>query len=386
MSDPFVSDDARLIADAARRLATDHIAANAGPLDRREPEARQAFLTNLKRLADHGFMAINVPAHYGGSEAGPVAFALAIEALARACSSTAVTVSVTNMVGEVIAAVGSEEQKRAHLPRLADGTYRAGAFCLTEAGAGSDPAGMTTRAVMDGNEWVLNGAKLYITSAEYAGLFVVWAVTDPEAGKGRGISCFLVPAGADGLVIGPAERKLGQHGSATNAVHFEDCRLPADALLGRLDGGFRIAAGELAGGRIGIAALALGIARAAIDAGVAYAKERRQFGQPIAAMQGPQWMIADVETELEAARLLILQAAAKKAAGEPFGRAASMAKLYASEAAQRATYVALQLHGGAGYLVDHPVERFARDARITTIYEGTSEVQRMIIARDVLAS
>lgn len=382
----FVTEDARLVADAAARIAADHLAPNAGPLDRRAPGSRETFLANLKRLADNGFMAINAPASHGGTEAGTTAFALTIEALAKACSATAVTVSVTNMVGEVIAAVGSEEQKRLHLPCLADGTYPAGAFCLTEAGAGSDPSGMTTRAEMDGNEWVLNGSKLYVTSAEYAGLFVVWAVTDPEAPKGKGISCFLVEAGTHGMTIGRAEEKLGQHGSATNAVHFEDCRLPADALLGPQNGGFRIAVGELAGGRIGIAALALGIARAAIDAAVAYVKERRQFGEPIAAMQGPQWMIADVETELEAARLLILQAASLKEAGLPFGRAASMAKLYASEAAQRATYVALQLHGGAGYLTDYPVERYARDARITTIYEGTSEVQRMIIARDVLAS
>jgi alkylation response protein AidB-like acyl-CoA dehydrogenase len=380
----MVSEEARMIADAAERLAADHLAPVAEALDRGDPGAREALLANLRRLADNGFMAMTVPAAYGGTEAGTTAFALAVEALGKACASTAVTVSVTNMVGEVIAAVGTEEQKRAHLQRLADGTHPAGAFCLTEAGAGSDPAGMTTRAVMDGNEWVLNGSKLYITSAEYAGVFVVWAVTDPQAPKGKGISCFLVEAGTPGLHVGKAEEKLGQHGSATNTVHLDDCRVPAGALLGPLNGGFRIAVSELAGGRIGIAALARGIARAAMDAAIAHVKEREQFGRPIAAMQGPQWMIADVETELEAARLLILQAAALKEAGEPFARAASMAKLHASEAAQRACYVALQLHGGAGYLKDYAVERHARDARITTIYEGTSEIQRMIIARDVL--
>ncbi len=381
-----VSEEAEMIADAAARIAADRLAPVAEALDRGDEGSREALLANLRLLAENGFMALNVPAAYGGTEAGSVAFARVIEELGRACASTAVTVSVTNMVGEVIAAVGAEEQKRLHLPRLADGTYPAGAFCLTEAGAGSDPAGMTTRAEMAGNEWVLNGSKLYITSAEYAGLFVVWAVTDPSAPRGKGISCFLVEGGTPGLVIGKRERKLGQHGSATNVVHFEDCRIPAGNLLGAENGGFRVAVGELAGGRIGIAALSRGIARAALDAAIAYVKERRQFGQPIAAMQGPQWMIADCETELEAARLLILNAATLKDAGKPFARAASMAKLYASEAAQRACYVALQLHGGAGYLKDYPVERYARDARITTIYEGTSEVQRMIIARDVLAA
>ena len=373
-----------MIAEAALRIAADHLAPNAAPLDRGAPGSRKALLANLKRLAQNGFMALNVPARYGGTEAGTRAFALVIDALARHCASTAVTVSVTNMVGEVIARVGSHEQKATHLPRLADGTYAAGAFCLTEAGAGSDPSAMTTRAERSGNGWVLNGTKLYITSAEYAGIFVVWAVTDPGASRGRGISCFLVEAGTEGLVIGRAEEKLGQHGSVTNVVHFDDCRLPGDALLGTEDDGFRVAVSELAGGRIGIAALAHGIARAALDAAIAHTRERRQFGQPIAAMQGPQWMIADCETELEAARLLIANAAALKDAGEPFSKAAAMAKLYASEVAQRVCYVALQLHGGAGYTKDYPVERYARDARITTIYEGTSEVQRMIIAREVL--
>ncbi|WP_108658790.1 acyl-CoA dehydrogenase family protein [Acuticoccus kandeliae] len=382
----FVSEDARMIQETAARIAAETIAPNAEALDRGAPGAEARFLENLKRLAENGFMAINISADYGGTEAGATAFALSVEEIAKACASTAVTVSVTNMVGEVIAAIGTAGQKEAHLPKLADGTYSAGAFCLTEAGAGSDPAGMTTRAVKDGDSYILNGAKLYITSAAYAGIFVVWAVTDSAAPKGRGISCFLVEAGTPGLVIGKKEEKLGQHGSATNIVHFEDCRVPAEAMLGAENAGFRIAVGELAGGRIGIASLARGIGRAALDAAIAYVKERRQFGQTIASMQGPQWMIADAETELEAARLLILQAAALKDAGEPFARAASMAKLYASEAAQRACYVALQLHGGAGYLKDYPVERYARDARITTIYEGTSEIQRLIIARDVLAN
>jgi alkylation response protein AidB-like acyl-CoA dehydrogenase len=371
-----------MIRDAAKKLAADRLAPFAETLDR--GEGRADLLENLRLLAENGFMALNVKADYGGTEAGTAAFALAIEELAYACAATAVTVSVTNMVGEVIQACGSEAQKRAHLPKLADGRYPAGAFCLTESGAGSDPAGMRLRARKDGDDYVLDGSKIYITSAEYAGVFVVWAVTDPDAPKGKGISVFLVPADTPGLTVGKAEHKMGQHGSATNTVHFDGARVPATALMGRENDGFRIAVGELAGGRIGIAALSLGIARAAMDAAKGYAKERRQFGQRLSDFQGLQWMIADREVDLAAARLLIYDAAAKKDRGEPFAKEASMAKLFASEAAHRATDAAIQIHGGAGYCRDYPVERYARDARITRIYEGTSEVQRLIIARETL--
>lgn len=377
-----LTEEQQMIADAAHKLAADRLEPLAETVD--QGGGRDEFLANLKLLAENGFMGLNVSADYGGTEAGTVGFALSVEALAGACASTAVTVSVTNMVGEVIQAVGSEEQKEKYLPRLADGTYPAGGFCLTESSAGSDPSSMKTRAVKDGNHYVLNGSKLYITSGEYAGVFVVWAVTDPDAPKGKGISCFLVEAGTPGLIIGKAEKKMGQTGSSTNEVIFEDCRIPATAMMGNENDGFRIAVGELAGGRIGIASLALGIARKAMEAGKAYITERQQFGRPLADMQGLQWMVADRETDLEAARLLILQAATLKDAGKPFSKEASMAKLFASEAAQRATYTALQLHGGAGYIRDYPLERYARDARITTIYEGTSEVQRLIIAREAM--
>ncbi|HEY8565491.1 MAG TPA: acyl-CoA dehydrogenase family protein [Beijerinckiaceae bacterium] len=377
-----LSPEEEMIRDTAKRIAADRLLPVAERLDR--GEGRADLLENLKLLAENGFMALNVAAEYGGTEAGTVAFALAIEELAYACASTGVTASVTNMVGEVIQAVGTPEQKARHLPRLADGTYPAGAFCLTESGAGSDPSGMTTRARRDGDHYVLDGSKIYITSAEYAGLFVVWAVTDPEAPKGRGISCFLVEAGTPGLVVGKAEHKMGQTGSATNTVHFDGCRVPASSLMGREHDGFRVAVGELAGGRIGVAALSLGIARAAMDAAKAYARERRQFGQMLADFQGLQWMLADREVDLEAARLLILQAAHLKDQRQPFAKAASMAKLFASEAAARATDTAIQIHGGAGYVKDYPVERYARDARITRIYEGTSEIQRLIIARETL--
>jgi alkylation response protein AidB-like acyl-CoA dehydrogenase len=377
-----LTDEEEMIRDTARRIAADRLAPLAERLDR--GEGREEHLSNLKLLAENGFMALNVRSEYGGTDAGSVAFALAVEEIGYACASTGVATSVTNMVGEVVQAVGSEEQRRTYLPRLADGAYPAGAFCLTESGAGSDPAGIKTRARRDGGDWVIDGQKLYISSAEFAGLFVVWAVTDPQAPKGKGISVFLVERDAAGLVVGKAEKKMGQVGSPTNVVSFDGCRLPAHALMGRENDGFRVAVGELAGGRIGVAALSLGIARAAMDAAKAYVKERRQFDQPVAEFQGIQWMIADREVDLEAARLLILQAAHLKDRRLPFSKHASMAKLFASEAAHRATDTAIQLHGGAGYIRDYAVERHARDARITRIYEGTSEIQRLIIARETL--
>lgn len=377
-----LTDEEIMIRETAQRIAAERIAPLAEKLD--QGEGRAEFLANLKTLAESGFMALNIDPEFGGTGAGTVAFALSIEALGYACASTGVTASVTNMVGEVIQAVGSQEQKETHLPKLADGTYPAGAFCLTEQQAGSDPSNMRTRTRRDGDHFIIDGEKLFITSAEYAGIFVVWAVTDPAAPKGKGISCFLVEAGTPGLVIGKAEKKMGQTGSATNIVRFDNCRVPASSLMGRENDGFRIAVGELAGGRIGIASLSLGIARAAMDAAITYAKERKQFGQSISEFQGLQWMIADRETELEAARLLILQAAHLKDQKQPFAKAASMAKLFASEAAHRATDMAIQIHGGAGYVKDYPVERFARDARVTRIYEGSSEIQRLVIAREIL--
>lgn len=377
-----LSEEEELIRETARKFAADRLAPLAETLDR--GEGRAGLLANLKALAENGFMALNVKAEFGGSEAGTVAFALALEELAAACASTAVTTSVTNMVGEVIQAVGTAAHRQTYLPRLADGTYPAGAFCLTEASAGSDPAGMSMKARRDGDSYVLDGQKIFITSGEYAGLFVVWAVTDPAAPKGKGISVFLVPADTPGVSVGKAEKKMGQTGSATNTILFEGARVPAANLMGRENDGFRVAVGELAGGRIGVAAVSLGIARAAMTAAKSYARERQQFGQAIGDFQGLQWMIADRELDLHAARLLILDAAARKDRGEPFAREASMAKLFASEAAHRCTDTAIQIHGGAGYCRDFPVERYARDARITRIYEGTSEIQRLIIARETL--
>ncbi len=377
-----LTEDQAMIKDMAAKFAQTELAPVAEKLDQHGD--RELFLTNLKKLAELGFMGLNVGSQYGGAEAGTVVFSLAMTEISRACASTAVTMSVTNMVGEVIESVASDAQKDKYLPKLCSGEYAAGGFCLTESGAGSDPSGMKTKAILEGDEWVINGAKQYITSGEYAGVFVLWAVTDPSAPRGKGISCFLVEADAPGLIISPAEKKMGQHASATNEVVFDNCRLPKDALMGTLNQGFKVAVSELAGGRIGIGSLSLGIGLAAIDFARDYVNERQQFGQKIAKFQGIQWMLADAYTDLEAARLLLMNAADKKDKGQPFGKEASMAKLFASEKANQVCYTALQLLGGAGYIKDYPLERYARDVRVASIYEGTSEIQRVIIARDLL--
>jgi alkylation response protein AidB-like acyl-CoA dehydrogenase len=378
-----LTEEQKLIQDTARDFAVAELEPVAAELDKNG--ASDIFYANLRKLAELGFMGLNVSDEYGGSEAGVVAFSVAMTEIARACSSTAVTVSVNNMVCEVIQAIGNEEQKKNYIPKICSGEFLAGAFALTEPGAGSDPAGMTTSAVLKGDEWVLNGSKIFITSGSCAGVFVVWAVTDPAAPKGKGISLFLVEAGAPGLEIGKKEEKMGQNASPTNELLFQDCRIPKSALMGELNNGFRVAVGELAGGRIGIGSLGLGVGLAAMDYATRYSLERKQFGQPISGFQAIQWKIADAYTELEAARLLLMNAAFKKEQGRSFSKEASMAKVFATEAANRACYEAIQILGGYGYTADYPVERYARDARITTIYEGTSEIQRLIIARQILS-
>jgi alkylation response protein AidB-like acyl-CoA dehydrogenase len=377
-----LNEEQQFIQDTARRFSADELLPVAEKLDR--GEGRELLLANLKKLAELGFMGLNISADYGGTEAGSVAFSVALTELGRGCASTAVTVSVTNMVAEVIQTCGSDQQKQNYLPKLCSGEYPAAGFCLTESSAGSDPAGMKCRAVKENDSWVLNGTKLYITSAEYAGLFVVWAVTDPQAPKGKGITCFLVEANNPGLTIGKAEHKMGQKGSSTNEVLFTDCRIPLEAVLGTENQGFKIAVGELAGGRIGVGSFALGIGLAAMDYARQYITERQQFGQSLSNFQGLQWMLADRYTELEAARLLLMQAASSKEQGLSFSKQASMAKVFASEKANAACYTALQMLGGNGYSAEYPLERWTRDARITSIYEGTSEIQRIIIARELL--
>ena len=380
--DMALNENQSMIQDLAKKFAATELEPVADKL--MADGGREVFLSNLKKLAELGFMGLNIDADYGGSEAGTIAFSLAITEIARACASTAVTMSVNNMVAEVIQAVASQEQKEKYLPKLCGGEYSAGAFCLTETTAGSDPSNMKTTAVLEGDEWVLNGNKQFITSAEYAGIFIVWAVTDKTLARGKGISCFLVEKGVPGLSISKAEEKMGQHASSTNEVVFDNCRIPKDALMGELNQGFKVAVGELAGGRIGVGSMALGIGLAAMDYARSYITERQQFGQAIANFQGIQWMMADAYTDLEASRLLLMSAADEKEKGQPFSKQASMAKLFASEKANKACYTALQLMGGSGYIKEYPLERYSRDVRITSIYEGTSEIQRVIIARELL--
>lgn len=377
-----LTEEQRMIQETCREFARSELAPQAARLD--ETKDRSILLSHLKKMADLGLMGMNIPAAYGGAEAGVVAYSLAMTEIGAGCASTAVTMSVTNMVAEVLLEFGNEELKNTYLSRLCSGEYPAGAFGLTETGAGSDPAGMKTTAVMDGKEWVLNGRKIFISSAEYAGIVVVWAVTNKEAPKGRGISAFVVEKGTPGYIIGPDERKMGQRGSSTNQLIFEQCRIPARNLLGSLDDGYRISLMELAGGRIGIGSMAVGIGRAAIAYALEYAKTREQFGRPIAQFQAIQFMLADSFTELDAAQLLVLRAAYLKEKKRPFTREASMGKLLATEAANRACYQALQILGGYGYTADYPLERLSRDVRVTTLYEGTSEIQRLVIARSLL--
>ncbi len=370
----------RAVEAAARKFATERAAPAAGEADRtgRFPEEL------VRELGALGLLAVNVPAAYGGSEAGAVAYALAIMEIARADCALAVTMAVTNMVGETIARFGTEEQKARCLPRLASGEWLAGSFGLSEPQAGSDPNSMTTRADLRGDRWVLNGAKQWITSGDRAGALIVWARTDIGAGN-KGITAFLVEGGTPGLVVGRHEEKMGIRSSSTVSLTFEDCAIPASAVLGQLGHGLRVALAALDGGRIGIASQATGTIRAALEASARYARDRQAFGKAIAEFQAVSFAIADMRTAHDAARLLTLRAAALKEAGQPFGQEAAMAKLFASEAAQVAVSKAVQIHGGYGYIDEFPVERIFRDARVQTIYEGTSEIQRLVIARHLLA-
>jgi alkylation response protein AidB-like acyl-CoA dehydrogenase len=367
-----------LVRQTARTFAQERVLPGA-----RERDRNELFPADLlQEMAALGLMGVNVPAAYGGAEAGAVAYALAMMEMASACASTAVAMAVTNMCAELICAFGTEDQKRTHVTRLVSGAAVAGAFALSEPQCGSDPAGLQTTAVRRGDGWVLNGAKQWITSGAYAGVLVVWA---RSGGPGsRGLSAFIVEGGTSGLQVGKPEDKLGLRGSNTVSLVFEDCTLPASALLGREGEGFKLAMLALDGGRIGIASQACGVARAALEASVRYVRERRAFGQPIGEFQAVRFMLANIKTELSAAESLTLRAACLKEQGRSFTQEASMAKLFASEMSNRACDKAVQLHGGYGYIDEFPVERYLRDARVQTIYEGTSEIQRVVIAREVL--
>ncbi|MBN2333089.1 MAG: acyl-CoA dehydrogenase family protein [Deltaproteobacteria bacterium] len=377
-----LTDDERMIQEVVRHFAETELKPQAPILDREH----RMDLGNLAKMAELGLMGMNIPETYGGAAVGVLPYSLAMTEVGRACSATAVTMSVTNMVAEVICSFGTEEQKKKYVTRLCSGEYSAGAFGLTESMAGSDLGGMKTYAVREGDHFRLNGSKIFITSAEYSGVLVIWAVTDKEAPKNRRLSAFLVEKGTPGLTIGKAEEKMGQRGSATNELVLEDCLVPAENMLGKEGEGIKIALMALDGGRIGIGSMAIGIGLEAIDYARDYAKERMQFNEPIASFQAIQWQLADTYSELKSAQLMVLQAAWLKQNKLPFTMEASMAKLLASERANQACYRAIQILGGNGYIAEYPVERLYRDARVTTIYEGTSEIQRLVIARNVLVA
>ena len=373
MSFPLTSEQ-EMVQSMVRGFARSKIEPIAARLDRDE-----AFPADiLGQLGELGLMGMMVPAEYGGSEAGAVAYSLAMQEIAYSCASTSVAMSVNNLSCDAVLAFGSEEQKQRHLVPMAQGRFLT-CFALTEPGAGSDPGGMRCKAARDGDDYVVNGTKAFITNGAYAKRTILVARTGDA--RNKGLSAFIVETDSPGLSVGSVEDKMGLRASNTVELVFEDCRVPVENRLGEEGDGFRVAMVALDGGRVGIASQCVGIGQACLDEAVSYARERKQFGRPIADFQAIQWMIADMATEIEAARLLTFNAAAMKERGEPFTREVSMAKLFASEMANRVAARALQIHGGYGYSKHYKIERLYRDARVTTIYEGTSEVQRLVIAR-----
>jgi len=374
-----LSEEQLLIQAMVREFAAAEVAPIAAEIDRnhRFPEEL------IPKLAEVGLLGVPYPEEFGGAGADFLSFTIVVEELARVCASTSVIVAAHAGLGAwPIFEFGTAEQKEKYLRALTSGE-KLGAFALTEPGAGTDAASGKTTAVLDGDEYVLNGSKIFITNGGYADIYVVTAMTDPDRGT-RGISAFIVERDTPGFTVGEREHKMGIKASSTTPLYFSDCRIPKDALLGKEGRGFLIAMETFDGGRVGVGAQAVGIAQGALDASIAYAKERVQFGRPIATLQAIQWMIADMATEIDAARLLVYRAAWMKDNGLRYGQEASMAKLFAAETATRVAGKAIQIHGGYGFTESYPVERAYRDAKITEIYEGTSEVQRMTIAGNCL--
>ncbi len=368
------------VRDTAREFAEKKLLPKAAEYD-----ATEAFpLDAVRELGELGLLGMMIPPSHGGAGMDAVSYALALMELGRADASTAVILSVNNLVAECVTQWGTEDQKNRFLPRLA-AIEGLGAFAVTEPHAGSDVQAIRTSAARQGDHFVLNGEKVWITNASHAGTFLAIAVTDP-AKRTKGFSAFLIEGGARGLTVGKPEPKMGQRASHACPVVFDNCKIPAGNLLGPEGSGIKIALSALDSGRIGIASVSTGIVQACNDEMIRYAKERTAFGKPIADFQAVQWMIADTAVDYEAARGLTLLTASRKQSGEPFSEKAAMAKLFASEAANRAAYRAVQVHGGYGYSRDYRVERLYRDARVLTLYEGTSEIQRLVIARNALKS
>lgn len=371
-----LTEEQQMIQALAREFAEKEVQPVASRLDQ---DARFPYET-VRRMGELGFLGMAVPETYGGVGADPVAYVLALEEIAKVCASHAVIMSVNNsLYCDPVFKYGTEAQRKRFLVPFASG-QKLGCFALTEPQAGSDASNQATLAVRDGNQYVLNGRKAFVTNGREAAAALVFAQTDPAKAR-HGITTFLVEKGTPGFLVPKVEDKLGIRASDTAEFVFEDCRVLAENRLGEEGMGFKIALSALDGGRIGIATQALGIAEAAFERSVAYAKERRAFGVPIGQHQMVQWMLADMATAIEAARLLIWRAAARKASGQPFGVEASMAKLFASEMAMKVTTDAIQIHGGYGYIREFQVERHFRDAKITQIYEGTSQIQKLVIAR-----
>jgi butyryl-CoA dehydrogenase len=370
-----------LIQSTAREFADKELAPLAAKIDRESAIPRDI----LDKMAALGFLGMLTPESYGGVGLTNLALALVQLEINRACASTGVTMSVHNSLCQSpILRFGNDEQKQRYLPRLARGEW-IGAYSLTEPVSGTDAAALITTAAKDGGEYVINGTKNFVTNGGFADLFILFARTDSSpAAKQTGISAFLVERASKGLTVGKPEKKMGIRGSSTTTLFFDGCRVPKANLLAREGDGFKIALSTLDGGRIGIASQACGIAMACLDASIKYAKERRQFDRPIGDFQAIQWKISEMATDIDAAKLLIYRAARMRDAGEPHTKEASMAKLFASTMANRHATQAVQIHGGVGYIKDFPVERYFRDAKITEIYEGTSEVQKIVIARSFL--
>ncbi|HHL3300500.1 acyl-CoA dehydrogenase AcdA [Bacillus sp. SM-B1] len=371
-----LSEEHEMIRKMVRDFAKNEVAPTAAERDEEERFDRALF----DQMAELGLTGIPWPEEYGGIGSDYLAYVIAIEELSRVCASTGVTLSAhTSLAGWPIFKFGTEDQKQRFLRPMAEGK-KIGAYGLTEPGSGSDAGGMKTIAKRDGDHYVLNGSKIFITNGGIADIYVVFALTDPES-KQRGTSAFIVESDAPGFSVGKKESKLGIRSSPTTEIMFEDCRIPVENLLGEEGQGFKIAMQTLDGGRNGIAAQAVGIAQGALDASVAYARERHQFGKPIAAQQGIGFKLADMATDVEAARLLTYQAAWLESEGLPYGKESAMSKVFAGDAAMKVTTEAVQVFGGYGYTKDYPVERYMRDAKITQIYEGTQEIQRLVISR-----
>jgi butyryl-CoA dehydrogenase len=375
-----LSEEQKLLRRTIREVAEREIQPGASARD----EAARFPSELIPKMAELGLMGINISEEYGGADLDALSGAIIIEEIARVDAALALTVASHNSLCSAhIFQFGNQQQKKKYLAPLASGKML-GAWALTESGSGSDAAALKCRATLDGDHWVLSGDKQFTTQGSVAGIYVIMARTDPSQDK-RGISAFIVERGTSGLKAGRVENKLGVRASDTAALHIQEARVPKENLLGELHGAFKDVLRILHGGRIGIGAMAVGIARGALEESLKYAKERRQFGKAIAEFEAIQWMLADMATEIDAARLLVQRAARLKDTGQPFSKAASQAKLYAAETAMRASAKAIQIHGGYGYLKDYPVERYFRDAKLCEIGEGTSEVQRMVIARELIA-